>query len=89
MLNCLRRAGVLTAVCLAFVAGSAGAIQTAITHPSAQPQPQQQLVSTLASQAPDLNPQVLLTAISAMQCAINSGAEPFHSEGLRWQGAEQ
>lgn len=78
MLNRLRRVGVLTTVCLAFVAGPAGAIETAITHPPAQPysQPQPQLASTLAAQAPDLNPQVLQTAVSAMQCALNSGAEP-------------
>ena len=76
MFDRLRRAGVLTAACLAFVAGPGAAMETAITHPSAQSYPQDRLTSTLASQAPDLNPQVLMTAVSAMQCAVNSGAEP-------------
>ena len=76
MFNCLRRVGVMTAVCLAFVAGPAAAIETAIIHPQAQPYTQATLASTLATQAPELNPQVLLTAVSAMQCAVNSGAEP-------------
>ncbi|EZQ20071.1 hypothetical protein CF98_06575 [Halopseudomonas bauzanensis] len=76
MFDRLRRAGVLTAACLAFVAGPGAAMETAITHPSTQSYPQDRLASTLASQAPDLNPQVLLTAVSAMQCAVNSGAEP-------------
>lgn len=76
MFDSLRRAGVLTAACLAFVAGPGDAMETAITHPSAQSYPQDRLTSTLASQAPDLNPQVLMTAVSAMQCAVNSGAEP-------------
>ena len=76
MFDRLRRVGVLTAACLAFVAGPAAAMETAITHPPAQPYPQDQLASSLATQAPDLNPQVLLTAVSAMQCAVSSGAEP-------------
>ena len=76
MFNCLRRVGVMTAVCLAFVAGPSAAIETASIHPQAQPYTQATLASTLATQAPELNPQVLLTAVSAMQCAVNSGAEP-------------
>ena len=76
MFDRLRCVGVLTAAYLAFVAGPAAAMETAITHPPTQSFPQSHLASTLASQAPDLNPQVLLTAVSAMQCAVNSGAEP-------------
>ena len=76
MFDRLRRAGVLTAACLAFVAGPGAAMETAITHPPAQSYPQDQLASSLATQAPDLNPQVLLTAVSAMQCAVSSGAKP-------------
>ncbi|WP_193075090.1 murein L,D-transpeptidase catalytic domain family protein [Pseudomonas sp. FME51] len=76
MFDCLRRVGVLTAACLALVGGPGAAMETAITHPPAQPYTQTTLASTLATQAPELNPQVLLTAVSAMQCAVNSGAEP-------------
>lgn len=74
MFNRLRRVGVLTVACLAF-AGPAAAIETAITHPPAQSYPQTSLTHILATQAPDLNPQVLHVAVSAMQCAVNSGAE--------------
>lgn len=76
MFNRLRRVGVLTAACLAFAAGPAAALETAATHPSIQFQPQNPLTNTLAAQAPDLNPKVLHAAVSAMQCAVNSGAEP-------------
>lgn len=78
MFDRLRRLGVLTAACLALVAGPVAAIETAIVHPPAQTYPQNQLAEALAKQATSLNPEVLLTAVSAMQCAVNSGAEPAH-----------
>src|SRR5699024_12729376 len=38
----------------------------------------QQLVNNLKQAAPSLNKQVLSTALSAMNCALNNGAEPAH-----------
>lgn len=69
MLTTLRRAGVLAALCL-FV--SSGAVQAVGTpQPMAAP-----LVTQLARIAPDLNGIVLQKAVSAMECALASGADP-------------
>lgn len=75
MLDRLRRAGVLTTLCLAFVVGPSAAIgATVLTQPAAE-SVTSQLTSALASQAPGLSPQVLSSAVAAMQCAVNHGAE--------------
>lgn len=75
MLNALRRIGALSVCCFSLMAGPVAAIETNISIPyasSAHPT----LVTTLAAAAPDLSPQVLLSAVSAMQCAVAGGVKP-------------
>lgn len=61
----LRRASITAALCLLFGAGQAQAITEA-----------QALAAQLRSAAPAINPQVLILALSAMNCAVHHGAEP-------------
>ena len=77
MLHVLRRiGGVLSACCLSLVVGSASALETAAIQTYDYSYPQPDLLSSLAAVAPDLDPEVLLTAVSAMQCAVAGGAAP-------------
>ena len=76
MLHVLRRIGVLSACCFSLFTGSAAAIESTAIQAYGHSHPQSTLVSSLAAVAPDLNPEVLLTAVSAMQCAVAGGAEP-------------
>lgn len=76
MLHVLRRLGVLSACCLSLVMGSATAVETAAIQAYDYSYPEPDLLSSLAAVAPDLNPEVLLTAVSAMQCAVAGGAAP-------------
>lgn len=71
MLNFLRRFGVLSACCFSLMADPLLALET----PPIQSTAQSTLLTTLSAAAPDLNPKVLLTAVSAMQCAVAGGAE--------------
>ena len=41
----------------------------------------QGLYNSLAQAAPELNPLVLQSALSAMQCAVNNGASPSRKPG--------
>lgn len=75
MLHALRRAGVLSALCLSVMAGPVAGIETP-SQSFTRPQPPSALAASLAMDAPDLNPEVLHTALSAMQCAIAGGATP-------------
>lgn len=69
MLTTLRRAGALAAICLIIGSGSAQAMPSSAA--TAAP-----LAAQLAKVAPDLNAAVLKKAVSAMQCAVASGADP-------------
>jgi hypothetical protein len=69
MLTRLRRAGALVIICLSVSAGSAHAV----TGSASAGMP---LAAQLASVAPDLNNAVLKKAVSAMECAVASGADP-------------
>ncbi|MFA5678535.1 MAG: murein L,D-transpeptidase catalytic domain family protein [Pseudomonas sp.] len=75
MLNALRRVGALSVCCLSLLAGPVAAIETSFATPYTS-SVQSSLISRLAAEAPDLSPQVLLSAVSAMQCAIAGGVEP-------------
>ena len=76
MLHVLRRIGVLSACCFSLFTGSAAAIESTAIQAYGYSHSQPTLVSSLAAVAPDLNPEVLLTAVSAMQCAVAGGAAP-------------
>ena len=76
MLNALRRAGALSLCCLSLIAGSAAAIETSSIQLHNPSYSHSDLASSLAAVAPDLNQQVLLSAVTAMQCAVAGGAEP-------------
>ncbi len=74
MLNALRRLGVYSLCCFSLAVGPVSAIETSI--PSASSHSRSMLVSNLATEAADLDPQVLTAAVSAMQCAVAGGAAP-------------
>ncbi len=76
MLHVLRRIGVLSACCFSLFTGSAAAIESTAIQAYGHSHSQPTLVNSLAAVAPDLNPEVLRTAVSAMQCAVAGGAEP-------------
>src|SRR5690606_15443876 len=76
MLNALRRAGALSLCCLSLIAGSAAAIETSSIQLHNPSYSHSDLASSLAAVAPDLNQQVLLSAVTARQCAVAGGAEP-------------
>ena len=77
MFDVLRRLGVLSLCCLPVLSTPVVAKQTALL-------PYEQhgrisgpaLISRLADQAPDLDPQVLTAAVSAMECAVAGGVDP-------------
>ncbi|GGI95784.1 murein L,D-transpeptidase catalytic domain family protein [Halopseudomonas pertucinogena] len=77
MFDVLRRLGVLSLCCLPVLSAPVVAKQTALL-------PYEQhgrisgpaLISRLADQAPDLDPQVLTAAVSAMECAVAGGVDP-------------
>lgn len=74
----MRRAGVLSLCCLTLgLCGPATARQAApLIHEQHQQAAGPALLRRLAAQAPDLDPRVLRTALSAMECAIAGGADP-------------
>lgn len=74
MLNALRRIGVISLCCFSLVTGPASAIENRTPH--AQSFTHSSLISSLASAATDLDPQVLTAAVTAMQCAVAGGAAP-------------
>lgn len=76
MLNHLRRAGVLTAFCLFFAAGPCVAASSIKLYPATDQLTSRHLTDVLKLQAPGLNSQVLSSAVAAMDCAVNHGADP-------------
>ena len=77
MFDVLRRLGVLSLCCLPFLSAPVAAKQTALLPYEQHGQISgPALISRLADQAPDLDPQVLTAAVSAMECAVAGGVDP-------------
>ena len=72
----LRLAGVLTAFCLFSVAAPCMATSFIKPYSVIDASSTDDLVVALGTQAPGLSTQVLSSAVAAMDCAINHGADP-------------